>query len=273
VPIVGDAMTSRWSYEAIVISQFRDNPYQKNFFDIEYRMSDALYTKAYLIPEIKDKLHFVNQNIDNRKNYDQILMDLKLLSNEIKNLSIKINYDYLPLISKLNIQDFNSETYNKILSFLDNTRNRYHSIYLNALKENDAKYSLLIAEKGGYENFNSFKNKYYNIQLASIVRNEKEMTHFFVYNDNIIKLKDPVYTLPVASNGRSHFYAPMKKVGRFYFDTFWFNIAFVWLSTIFWFSVLYFDVLFKLFKYFENIRLRRFNQRITKILAKQYERK
>jgi len=273
VPMVGDAMTSRWSYEAIVISQYRDNPYQRQFFDLECRKSDAMYTKAYLIPELTDRLDYINQNINNRKNFKQVIFDINLLSNELKKLSLKTSYNYKPLVSELDIQDFNTETYNRISTFLNNTRNKYHSIYLKALKENDEKYSRLIEEKGGTEAFNSFKNKYYNTQLASIVRNEKEMVNFFVFNDNIIKLKDPVYTLPMDYNGRSHFYAPMKRIGNYYLDTFWFNIAIVWLSTILWFIFLYFDLLFKLFKYFENIRLRRFNQQITNILAKQYERK
>lgn len=273
VPLVGDAMTSRWSYEAIVISQYRDNEFQKHFFDIEFRMSDAMYTKAYLIPELTDRLEFINQNIDNRKNITQVQYDLALLSNELKKLCIKINTNYNSLIKDLNIRDYNPETYQKVLGFLINTRNQYHSIYLKALKDNDLMHSSLINEVGGIDNYNTFKNKYYNSQLVSIVRNEREMIQFFIYNDNIIKLKDPVYTLPVAFNGRSHFYAPMKRIGNFYIDTFWFNISMVWISTILWFIILYFDVLFQVLKYFENIRLRRFNQRITNILAKQYEKK
>jgi ABC-type multidrug transport system ATPase subunit len=272
VPAVGDAMTSRWAYEALVVTQFRDNPFEKNFFESELKMSDALYTKAYLVPELFNRLDYVKQNIDDRKYHNEVVYDLNLLSNELNKLSIKFN-EKLPLINQLNMQDFNQSTYDGVNTFLHRINNYYHSEYLSALRQNDSIYNSMIQKLGGKENFIALKNKYYNEQLASIVRNEKEMIQFFVHHENVIKLKDPIFTLPLAFNGRAHFYAPMKRLGSYYIDTYWFNLVEVWLSTMLWFGILYFDLLFKLIRYFENIRLRRFNRRIITILSKQYESK
>lgn len=273
VPAVGDAMTSRWTYEALVITQFRDNSFEKNFFESEHRMSDALYTKSYLVPELFDRLDFVKENIDERKNHNQVVSDLNLLSNEIKKLGLKFNDRQNKLIDQLNIQDFNQQTYDRVSSFLQRVDRHYHAQYISAINQHDSVYNNLVNKLGGEDKFLDLKYKYYNTQLASIVRNDKELIQFFVHHENIIKLKDPIFTLPVSLNGRAHFYAPMKRVGSFYIDTFWFNLVVVWLSTIAWFGVLYFDVLFKLIRYFENIRLRRFNRRIITILSKQYENK
>ncbi len=273
VPAVGDMMTSRWTYEAMVVTQFRDNPFEKHFFDSEQKISDALYTKAYLIPELQKKLKFVNDNIENRKAYKQVEDDLKLLKNELKKLCIKTNEKHPEFTNNLTISRFSDETKQDISEFLTQVRNENQNIYLSSLKQKDNLYNVLIEELGGKEEFKQYKNKYYNNQLAFIIKNDKELIKFFEHNNNIIGLKDPIFRLPFSRDGRAHFYAPMKRVGNFYIDTFWFNILVVWIATFVLFVVLYFDVLFRLIKYFENIRLRRFNKRIIKTLNPQFETK
>lgn len=273
VPIVGDMMTSRWAYEAMVVTQFRDNPFEKNFFDSEQKISESLYTKAYLIPELKEKLKFVNDNIENRKVYQQVDNNLKLLKNELKKLCSKRNEKHPEFIRNLTISNYSEELYRGITDFLERVRNENHKIYLSSLNEKDATYNELLKELGSKEEFNAFKNKYNNNQIASIIKNDKELIKFFEYNNHIIGLKDPVFRIPISTNGRAHFYAPVKRVGKLYIDTFWFNILVVWIATLFLFIVLYFDVLFRMIKYFENIRLRRFNRRIIKALNLQAEEK
>lgn len=267
VPVVGDMMTSRWAYEAMVVTQFRDNPYEKNFFDSEQKISDALYTKAYLIPELKEKLEFVDKNIENRAEYTQVENNLKLLRNELKKLSVKENVKRPELIKNLTIERYSSELKQNILNFLDEVWNSYHSEYLLALKAKDETYARLIGEYKVKEMFKEFKNRYYNEQLATIIKNDKELIKFFEHNNNIIGLKDPIFRLPSSKNGRAHFYSPMKRLGNTYVDTFWFNIVVVWIATIILFVVLYFDIFFRLIKYFENIRLRRFSRKSIKVLS------
>ena len=33
VPVIGDLMTARWSFEAMAVEQFKNNKYEKNFFE------------------------------------------------------------------------------------------------------------------------------------------------------------------------------------------------------------------------------------------------
>lgn len=272
VPLVGDMMTSRWAYESIVITQFRDNPFEKKFFETELQISDALYTKAYLIPELNDRLDFVKENIDNRKNHDKVVSDLGLLQNEIRKLSLKTDKINPEICKELNMQDFSEDTYNSTGKMFEKAEQYYHSVYLGALMQKDKIYEELVKQKNGKEGLLKYKDRYYNNQLASIVKNDRELQQYFVHWQNVIKLRDPIFTLPTSKNGRAHFYAPVKRVGDIYIDTLWFDVLVIWLSTGVWFSVLYFDLLFKIFKYFENIRLRRINTRIINLLNKQYNK-
>ena len=249
VPAVGDAMTSRWSYEALLTTQFRDNKFQKHFFDSEQKMSEALYSKAYLIPELLEKLDFIDANIENRKKYSEVLSNLNLLQNEIKKLCRNIGQEHTSLVNQLSIEEDTKTTYKEVEKFLLSLKASYHATYLLAMKEHDNTYDKLINKLSGSGNFIEFKNTYANSQLSKIVKNEKELMQFFVHNNNVIKLKDPIYTLPYEKNGRAHYYAPVKRVGNFYFDTFWFNIVVVWLTTILLFIILYFDILFNVFNF------------------------
>jgi hypothetical protein len=192
-----------------------------------------------------------------------------LLQNELKKLYDRDGENYPEIINKLNIEDFSKEIYEQTKNILDTHKTNFHFTYLHALNDYDEVYHTSIDKLGSKEAFIELKNTYANNQLAKIVKNDREILQYFVHNGHIIKLKDPIFTLPFSKYGRAHFYAPMKRIGNYYYDTFWFDIVFMWLTTIMWFVVLYFDLLFKVIKYFENIRLRRFNRKFLSILGKE----
>lgn len=271
VPAMGDAMTSRWSYEALVITQYRDNKFQKNFFDNEQVMSEALYTKAYLIPRLTESLEYVSKNIEKRNHYSDVNNKLELLRNEISKLNQDNNQQISGLIEKLNIESFSDQTYKDLSTYLKDTRQLHHNTYIAAMRKQDRTYNELASGFSSNQVMINNKNLYANSQLSRIVRKENEIQQFFIYDNNIIKLRDPIYTYPTAKNGRAHFYSPYKRVGNMFIDTFWFNMAILWIWTILWFTILYFDILFKVIKYFENIRLRRFNRNIVRALQKEHK--
>jgi hypothetical protein len=55
--------------------------------------------------------------------------------------------------------------------------------------------------------------------------------------------------------GRAHFYAPFKKIGNMEIDTWWFNMIVIWIGSIIFFLVLYYNLIRKLLEYIENLRL------------------
>ncbi len=48
VPIAGEMMTSRWAFEALAVHQFKDNLFEKDFYEFEKEMSIAEYKKQYV---------------------------------------------------------------------------------------------------------------------------------------------------------------------------------------------------------------------------------
>jgi hypothetical protein len=63
----------------------------------------------------------------------------------------------------------------------------------------------------------------------------------------LIQQTDPVFQDPIDSNfGRAHFFAPRKKFGGIYYNTFWFNICVIWVMSLVLIITLYFDVFKKI---------------------------
>ena len=83
VPIVGDLMTSRWAYEALIVEQFKNNEFEKQFFEFDQKMSEASFRSSYLIPKLQETYkRWLNE--EKQADYD-------LLKNEFQKLE-KIIY-------------------------------------------------------------------------------------------------------------------------------------------------------------------------------------
>jgi ABC transport system ATP-binding/permease protein len=270
VPVVGEIMTSRWSYETLVVTQFKDNPFEKDIFAPELLVNTAMYNKAYLIPKIQSTLDDVKAKIDNRREFETVQNDFSLIRNETQKMASHLQLSDPGFLHDFQLDRFTDYTYQNEKDFLDQAWRIYNGAYLDALKQKDQVLSLLMNKKRSKEGLIALKRKYYNEQLASLVKNDREMVELYVTGNTVFKLKDPIYTLPESNYGRAHFYAPFKKVAGTYIDTFWFNIIVIWLWTGVWFAILYYDLLRKLMNYFDSIKLQRFNRRILLIL-KQYE--
>ena len=122
-------------------------------------------------------------------------------------------------------------------------------------------FEALVKKYGNRDNLLKIKQQYYNKQLADIVTNEKEFSEFYVQNNMIVPTRNAIYRLPVLTNGRAHFYAPMKRLGKYYIDTFWFNVAVIWLYSGILLLILYADLFRKVIAYFESLRLNRLARR------------
>jgi hypothetical protein len=135
--------------------------------------------------------------------------------------------------------------------------NRYRS----SMNQKDKIFEEIEIKSGGIENFVEFKKKYYNRKVASIVLNEDEIYEYKLSDDEIIHIKDAIFSYPESRYGRAHYYAPVKRIGMLIIDTFWFNILRILFSVLLLYLVLYFNLLSKLIRYIENFRLRRQSRR------------
>ncbi len=253
VPIVGDIMVSRWSYEALTVHQFMANDYQKYLFDLEYRESDAYYNFTYRIPELITLLDESEENIRINKDRVKTGKNLIVLTRELDLLSIENDWGRQEFIENLKLEKINLSVLKAAREFLLKCRNMYSVKLDEILQEKDQKIRELEDIFGGKKGLVKLKQANYNNDLAEMVMNKRESNKIIVFKDEIIRKAEPVYFVANHSLGRSHFFAPRKKVFHAYIETYWFNVLVILIMALFFYLLLLTDGMKRLFRLTENI--------------------
>jgi ABC-type multidrug transport system ATPase subunit len=261
VPIIGDMIISRWAYEGLMVTQFKDNRFEKNFYDEDQALSSISYIQSYLIPELRDLGKECLQNIEKKKMIEKTNRNLRIIQNEIQKISGYLNLNPGELSDSLNFEFYSPGVQNQLSDFLDRAEMYALNRYRSSMNQKDKIFEEIEIKSGGIENFVEFKKKYYNRKVASIVLNEDEIYEYKLSDDEIIHIKDAIFSYPESRYGRAHYYAPVKRIGMLIIDTFWFNILRILFSVLLLYLVLYFNLLSKLIRYIENFRLRRQSRR------------
>jgi hypothetical protein len=270
VPIIGDLMASRWAYEGLMVSQFRDNKFEYRFYKADQAISNAIFYKSYGIDKIR------NMNSECVKlfnNNDTVILsrDLDMINKELHKICIDRNWIVPEYVDSLTFQLYQPDLTNKVTSFLNVAEFNYVANYNKAVLFREKQYDELVKKLGGDEKFVKYRQKYHNQQVALVVTNEKELTEFNIQNNEMVRSKDAVFRNPDSHYGRAHFYAPVKILGSVVIPTYWFNFIVIWLYSVVLFIVLYYDVLRRIITYFESLRLSRINRLRFMRLLKVYE--
>jgi ABC-type multidrug transport system ATPase subunit len=277
VPLIGDMMTSRWAYEALMVSQFKYNRFEKKFYEVDQTVHNTIFYKSFCIPELRrlkqecDKLNRTGQ--DSLK----IIDDLVVIKNELGKMALNLQINQPKFVDNLNIHTYGKGLADSVINYIDILEKHYIIQYNWAILKKETIYDGLIDKFGSEKAFYDYKMRYYNKQLADVVRNNKEVTEYNTYDGELVRTKDAVFREPENNHGRAHFYAPIKKVSSVVIGTFWFNLMVLWLYSGVMFVLLYFDVLRKIISYFEILRLNRRNRlrllRLIKVAEQESIRK
>jgi ABC transport system ATP-binding/permease protein len=261
VPFIGDLMTSRWAYEAFMVTQFKDNKFEREFYDAERQIQNANYYRTYCLPELFSIKQENSQLIISGDNNDKLAQNLKILHNEIEQICKNLTWDK-PVFAESIYTNWYSENFNlKFDSFLRAVDSYYTLQYRKAINVRDTKYQYWVKKLGSDSAFQVYRQTYYNKAVADVVNNQKELNEFSIHVNQIVPNKNAAFRYPLSHYGRAHFYSPVKTIWKINIDTFWFNILIIWFLSGMLFLLLYYDVLRKIIAYFETIRLNRANQR------------
>jgi ABC-type multidrug transport system ATPase subunit len=271
VPIIGDMMASRWAYEALAVTQFKDNAYEMYFFESESQAKNAGYYRSYAIPGLREISEDTKSLFGNNSDTFRYANNLKVLRSEVEKISKDIG-SMVPLFAdSLTPALYKPSMYDPLETFLNHALLIYKNRYKNAVSRRDLIYIELIDKLGGESNFLDFKQKYYSKQLAVVVNNEKEIRQYSIHDGEMIPIKDAIYRKPANMGWRAHFYAPVKYFFRQAVDTFWFDLAIIWLFSAFLLALLYYDIIRKGLTFMETLRLNRLNKLRLNLLVKLAE--
>ncbi len=250
VPLIGDVMVSRWAYEALMVTQYKDNAFEKQFYDVDRRIANADYMTVYYLPVLESMLDFLFINNDTE---DELVRSSReqqsvVLKNEIRKELQKVGEDKFTKIDSLNCDRLSQHLYNELSEFLKSLKNMYHVRQKNARDEKETRIAKMCDSPEDIKNYQTMIRDYTNDQVASLVLDKMDATRILENGGRLFQKVYPVYIEPEPRgffDYRTLFYAPVKYFAGRYYGVLPFNIAVIWIMTFLLIITLYFDLLSK----------------------------
>ena len=219
VPLIGDMIPSRWSYEALAVTSFTDNKYEKPFFALDKaRQENQIYNLGFLY-ELQSQLETMNDEKKHGKPVDPV--HLKVIDKNLPILSEFCGMEpYAGDGSYQSLYDYMKKA-EKILSKRGNDY---------TLKK-DAMISSMI-KKQGKDEFLELKKNNFNIKLEEFVTAADQRRMVDVVDDHLVVRSGIIYLTPHNKFGRAPFYSSEKILGDWHIKTLWFNLGVILLMSI-----------------------------------------
>jgi ABC transport system ATP-binding/permease protein len=257
VPLIGELMPARWSYEALAVEQFENNRYEKMLFPYDMKISRNDWFASYLIYILEKDLYACRKaKIQN----DTIKNNYKKLNYYIGQMSDEAGFEVPASISTaLREERLDSLAAEQVKYYLGRLSDLFKRRKREAMDSKDSLFRKIAINQADSDRLFNLKTDYYNKRLASFVLNDDDPTlnKSVEKSDIIIQKFEPGFMPPTAKNGRAHFCAPFKVLGNLRIGTFWFNIMVIWLVSLFFYLVLNFNILRKVISVFGNTNKRR----------------
>jgi hypothetical protein len=249
VPVLAEFMVTKWSYEALMVHQYKDNRFMKRkLYDIEKEESQSDFKKVYWLPELTERLEHLRAEVQNTGAVINATDDLQVLLHEIQKESLA-NPD-VPAFTEFSLlspERFTLETADLVGDYLGKLDTYYSDKFQRISKQKENYFNYYLDRDP--EAYNLMRDQYHNEGISDIVRKVYEKNKILEYDQQLVQHYDPIYQDPNVDGVltlRTHFFSPVKPfLGKTY-DTFWYNMIVIWLLTIFLYVALYFEWLRKL---------------------------
>jgi len=259
VPLIAEIMPTKWSYEALMVNQYKNNDYEEYFYDLKKQESQANFKQVYYLPELKNSLEYVENHLNENHNpgpNEKFTKELNLLKNELEEEAEKTDIS-LQEASQLEADSINRQVISGIRDFIGKLEKHYQNEFEQANQKLDNIRGYLTENKPKV--YRRKKNNHFNESVADQVKKVFEKNKIIRYRDELIQHIDPIYNDPEVEgffNFRAHFFAPRKHFMGNFFSTYWFNIAIIVLMAIILYAALYYNVLYKLLNLPQKVKLK-----------------
>ncbi len=282
VPIIAEIMPSRWAFEGLVVNQYINNKYNRDFYSRRKLESALYYKNVYYIPELKRYVEDYKFRLS--QGYEEPICadNLELLRNEItkEHESIFTQYhDYkFNQINKLVPGKFNPSLADSLTSYLEKLNDFYRARFNTVNNAIDEEIAKRIRTPEKHKEYRQLMNDYHNEYLTSFVKNVMVELPLVRLNNHLVQKTDPIYLDPQDQrlfNFRSHFLAPRKHFLGNLYDTFYFNLIILWIFTLLLYFALYYHIFSKTIFFAENAipiikqKINKFRNKIRDFLIEQ----
>ncbi|MCU4164937.1 ATP-binding cassette domain-containing protein [Carboxylicivirga caseinilyticus] len=255
IPFYGEIITARWGFEALAVSQFKDNKYETIFYTTDKLKSQANYRKEYWLPALYNHLSSIERSYKDEEQKDKASYSLQLINKELtKHNQLYPNRNQSLLIPDL--INLNDSILYQAKRQLDELKTFYKNLYNSADKNQDLKKHQLNSDPEKRAAFIALKNENHNEDLERLVKNSNQFfaNKIIEYKGELWQKVDPIFQDPEEPFLKAHFLAPSKNIGSYNIDTFLANLIIIWMINVFLFVTLYFRGVPKLLQIGTTIR-------------------
>ncbi len=219
VPLIGDVIPSRWSFEALAVTSFTDNAYERNFFLSDKEKYETQYYNIGVLYELQSQLETMKSEQQtgkevNPEHLEVIKTNLPLLTSYCKMDAYEGDWSYSSLY------DYMKEAENLLTE-------RSNRITLQADKQ-----TARFVKENGKDVLLQLKRDNYNLQLEDCVIGMENQRMLDVIDNHIVARTGLVFLTPLSHNGRAPFYSSEKIIGDWHIKTIWFNLSILLLMSI-----------------------------------------
>lgn len=219
VPVIGDFIPSRWSYEALAVASYSMTDYEAPLYELDRERFEALFYDRSLLYELKSQ-------IETRE--DEIA-----LGKDVKPEHLAIFYEEMPRFCEITGMEpyFGDESYDSLTAYLE----RGTDILTKRSNSLTLKRDRLVSDfvkRYGKDGYITLKKNNLNLKLEDlVVHSNADHSHAIVGN-SLVPRSGYIFLTPVSRNGRAPFYSGVKRIGNLEIPTFFFNSIILLLMSI-----------------------------------------
>ena len=219
VPLIGDLIPSRWSYEALAVTSFTDNKYEKQFFVLDKeKQENQFYNAAYLY-ELQSQLETMN---DEQKRGKEV---------EASHLrTIRTNLPQLTAFCGMKAYE-GDYSYASLRQYMQEAEQILSQRGNKTTMKKDALVADYIQEHGK-ETLLELKRNNHNTKLEDCVIGADQQRMLEIVDDHIVPHAGIIYLTPQNRMGRAPFYSSEKMLGSWRVKTLWFNMGVILLMCL-----------------------------------------
>ena len=219
VPLIGDLIPSRWSYEALAVTSFTDNEYERQFFDVDKQKYETQYYNMGLLYELQSQLETMKDEQARKK--EAKVDHLQVIRTNLPQLTAFCGLKpYHGDESYQSLKDYMKEA-ETILS----KRSNQLTLKADALASN-------YIRQNGKEALLQLKRDNYNTKLEDCVIGADQQRMLDVIDNYVVPRTGLIYLTPQSKIGRAPFYSSEKILGSWHIKTLWFNMGVLLLMCI-----------------------------------------
>lgn len=219
VPAIGNIIPSRWAYEALAVTSFTDNAYEKDLFEWDKQKYENLYYNSVFLYELQSQLETMRDEQKNGK--------------PVKPEHLKVIHTNLPLITeRCEMKPYEGDdSYTSLRQYMKEAEQILVKQGNKATLKADAQMATMIREHGK-DSVLTLKRNHCNLKLKDVVTGADQRRAIDIVDNHIVPRAGIIYLTPRNQWGNAPFYSSEKILGEWHIKTLWFNLSIMGIMSI-----------------------------------------